>query len=191
MRAMAKLKSILGRMRTVGFLEMLCFLKPVFVCQDLYEATAENWRCDVSLIPDSLTFSRHSSSEPTGITQFDRKLGDGRTLYLTRIAENVVHEGSIFPFVRFPVRFGFPNCPVIGGCFTVPDYRGRQIYPATLRHILSEELNPQTCPRIHILVASDNTASIRGIEKSGFVKVARLSAWRIAGMLFFKRCSPA
>lgn len=54
----------------------------------------------------------------------------------------------------------------IGPCETAPDWRGKGIYPTVLQHILKE--SRATC---YMIVREDNASSIRGIEKSGFLKI--------------------
>jgi len=56
---------------------------------------------------------------------------------------------------------------VIGPCATAPSHRGRGIYPAVLSCICAERRSRGE-RRAFMVVAQDNHASIRGIEKAGF-----------------------
>ena len=53
-------------------------------------------------------------------------------------------------------------------CETASDERGKGYYPMLLRHIRARY------PRkdLHVIVYEDNTASIKGIEKAGFIRYA-------------------
>lgn len=67
-------------------------------------------------------------------------------------------------------KFGFMNRDdyEIGPCFTDPEHRGRGIYPNVLRSICKNTGNKDTV--FYMIVDETNTASIRGIEKAGFVR---------------------
>ena len=56
----------------------------------------------------------------------------------------------------------------LGYCATIPQERGKGFYPLLLKYIIQD--NPQM--DLHMIVATDNDASIKGIEKSGFVRYA-------------------
>jgi len=62
-------------------------------------------------------------------------------------------------------------------CLTLPEYRGRGLYPSALRAI-QRYLGAQGYRRCFICVRDDNLSSIRGIEKSGF---------RLAGATRFRK----
>lgn len=63
--------------------------------------------------------------------------------------------------------------PVIGDCFTVEEYRGKSLYPYTIDK-LCQMLFSEGHEIVYILVAPDNIASIKGIEKAGFIKKCRI-----------------
>lgn len=53
-------------------------------------------------------------------------------------------------------------------CRTEPDERGKGYYPTLLNYIMAQNPN-----KTHVMmVAENNTPSIRGVEKAGFVKYA-------------------
>lgn len=53
----------------------------------------------------------------------------------------------------------------IGPCVTMPEHRGKGYYPYLLDYIV-RIYGPENC---YMMVEEDNTASIRGVEKAGFV----------------------
>jgi GNAT superfamily N-acetyltransferase len=68
-----------------------------------------------------------------------------------------------------------------GNCYlwdfaTLPDWRGRGIYPRLLQAILARE--SMLSERFWIIAASENRASSTGIVKAGFTRIAHLSFQR-------------
>jgi RimJ/RimL family protein N-acetyltransferase len=63
--------------------------------------------------------------------------------------------------------------PMISNCFTFPPHRGQGFYPRMLQAIC-RSLASQGQRRVIITCATDNFASIRGIEKAGFRRVKTL-----------------
>ncbi|MBE6941078.1 MAG: GNAT family N-acetyltransferase [Ruminococcaceae bacterium] len=78
---------------------------------------------------------------------------------------SVMHTSYVVPrCMKFPfLRKGDLE---IGPCATLPEYRGRGIYPAVLRHICKTFANEDTV--FYMIVNDQNIPSIRGIEKAGF-----------------------
>ena len=82
-----------------------------------------------------------------------------------------------------------PNHPVIGEqsafliwrCFTLPDLRGRGLYPLTLRHFCSMLKNQDLFSGSILIECSVfNQSSLRGIRKAGFQyrsKILRFGNW--------------
>ena len=58
--------------------------------------------------------------------------------------------------------------------FTFPEYRGQNLYPALLHRILDHS-RQQGLRRALIFVLSENTASIRGVQKAGFGEFQRVT----------------
>ena len=55
-------------------------------------------------------------------------------------------------------------------CLTLPEFRGKGLYPAALLTIL-RYVKARGCRQCFVCVKDDNTASIRGIEKAGFSRL--------------------
>lgn len=68
--------------------------------------------------------------------------------------------------------------PVIGECSTIPEYKGKSIYPFVINYIATEELKRNNQKEVFIIVNSDNLNSIRGIEKAGFKLHTKIKAKR-------------
>lgn len=73
-------------------------------------------------------------------------------------------------------------------CMTLPQYRGRGIYPTALIKIQTY-LKETGYRRAFICVKDDNTSSIRGIEKSGFSSISRITLVKLMGIQLTKRYS--
>jgi RimJ/RimL family protein N-acetyltransferase len=82
--------------------------------------------------------------------------------------EKLIHRSFIFPrYFRFP--FMAKNDLQIGDTYTNPEYRGKNLATFAIHEILRTYTNKKDDIRkIWYLVAKENTASIRVIEKAGF-----------------------
>lgn len=95
-----------------------------------------------------MTFGRYKK-----IIVFDN---DGTIMHISRIMGKCLK----FPFLA-------KTSVEIGPCVTYPNFRGRGIYPAVLRHIRASGWYKD----YYMFISEDNTSSIRGVEKAGFVKI--------------------
>jgi RimJ/RimL family protein N-acetyltransferase len=137
--------------------------------------------------PDELTIHRFDVDHPSGLREIDANLSAAVSCYAVLDGGRVAHVSYLFTNTRLPGQSGFdPSIPVIGACFTDPNQRGRHLYPRVLSHILYEQVLSGKLPTIYILVAPDNEPSIRGIERAGFTRKARIRGTRIGGILFDK-----
>jgi len=99
------------------------------------------------------------------------------------ITENgvLVHNSFLYEKVHV-LKLLQKKGPVIGSCFTNPDYRGKSIYPFVINYIAKELIEKNKNREVFIIVNSDNVNSMRGIEKAGFEYYASIKAKR---WLFF------
>ena len=67
-----------------------------------------------------------------------------------------------------------PDAQMIGPCHTGDAFRGRGIFPRLLRYVV-KALQEQGLGPFYVFAEASNTASIRGMEKAGFV---RRGIWR-------------
>lgn len=89
---------------------------------------------------------------------------------------------------REPVEIGEVRCIVsprgdeiyLYDAFTFAEYRGQNLYPALLQRIL-ERSRQEGLRRALIFVLSDNTPSIRGVQKAGFRQFQRVTYYNILG----------
>jgi len=71
----------------------------------------------------------------------------------------------------------------IGNCYTHPEFRGKNIYPVVLQHMLMDAA-AKNKKRCFITTIPINLASIRGIEKSGFSFVGKMRMFKLFGKFF-------
>lgn len=88
-------------------------------------------------------------------------------IFYVRINKDIAHTSCVVPKC-FKFTFLRENDYEIGPCFTNPNFRGQGIYPSILSEICHTEGNEKTA--FYMIVSDTNKASIRGIEKVGFIK---------------------
>jgi len=101
------------------------------------------------------------------------------------------HEGKILSYcwaTHEPVEIGEIQCIMaprgdevyLYDAFTFAEYRGQNLYPALLQQVLDYN-RQQGVRRALIFVLSDNTASIRGVQKAGFREFQRVTYQNVLG----------
>jgi ribosomal protein S18 acetylase RimI-like enzyme len=101
------------------------------------------------------------------------------------------HEGKILSYcwaTNEPVEIGEIRCVMaprrdevyLYDAFTFAEHRGQNLYPALLQQALDYN-RQQGVRRALIFVLSDNTASIRGVQKAGFKEFQRVTYRNILG----------
>jgi GNAT superfamily N-acetyltransferase len=88
---------------------------------------------------------------------------------------------EVFPHVKIMADDAF-----IGRCQTHPEFRGKNIYPAVLQHMVRYAV-AKNKKRCFISTSPTITASIKGIEKAGFFFVGKLRRFRLFGKIFNNR----
>jgi len=71
----------------------------------------------------------------------------------------------------------------IASAYTSPEFRGRNIYPVILQHILKCAAK-ENIKRAYITSLTKNTASNRGIEKVGFSRLGKIHGFKLFGKMF-------
>lgn len=102
--------------------------------------------------------------------------GKARVFYVRDEKGNLMHTSYLVPkCFKFP--FMKKNDYEIGPCYTYNDYRGKGIYPEVIRYITQNVGNSETI--FYMVVDSENTPSIRGVLKAGFVHCGSIRKSRI------------
>ncbi len=71
----------------------------------------------------------------------------------------------------------------IASAHTESEFRGQNIYPAVLQHIL-KYVAEKNIRRVYITSSPKNIASVRGIEKAGFSKIGEIHGLKFFGKKF-------
>lgn len=96
-------------------------------------------------------------------------------IYLIRDDEGtLIHSSYVIPkCYKFPfLRGGGYHDIEIGPCVTAAAYRGQGLYPYVLSRILEKELEAND--KAYMIVDDKNIASKRGVQKVGFVCMAKI-----------------
>lgn len=92
--------------------------------------------------------------------------GKARLFYvLDEASGKTAHASYVVPkCFKFP--FLGKNDYAIGPCVTAREFRGRGLYPATLKRVIDSMGTADSV--FYMVVSDDNAPSVRGIEKAGF-----------------------
>ena len=89
--------------------------------------------------------------------------------YVLSSGGEISHTSTVMPKC-FKFRYlGEKDCE-IGPCYTTENFRGKGIYPAVLRYILSD----YKADTFYMTVNENNASSIKGIEKAGFERCGKI-----------------
>lgn len=72
-------------------------------------------------------------------------------------------------------------------CYVTPQYRGKGIYPCMLNYLAGKVFENHAEREVYISAGYNNYASIRGIEKAGFVYWANLTEYGWGGVILIRR----
>lgn len=106
------------------------------------------------------------------------------TKHVLLIQDKIVYRSNTHQRVHIMKCINEYGSQVIGDCFTKKEFRGKSIYPFMLQLVGKEVL--QNSDKVFVLVSPYNKASIRGIEKAGFILKCRISAIRL-GIFYIKK----
>lgn len=103
-----------------------------------------------------------------------------KTKYSITINTICIHKSFLFKKLNI-LKLIHRKGPTIGDCVTIPEYKGKSIYPFVINYIAGEVLKVEK--EVFIIVNTDNKSSIRGIEKAGFKLHSKIQAKRF--LLFY------
>lgn len=120
----------------------------------------------------------------------ERRLGRGERCFLA------LHQGRVVSYCWFSqARVGIeevdltvvvqPDEAYLYDAFTLPQWRGRGLYPALLTRMVREAMEVG-CRRAMIFVVEDNLPSRQGIEKAGFELFQRISHYKLLGFSWYR-----
>ncbi len=113
--------------------------------------------------------------------QIDKQVIDSnKTKFSITVDKICIHKSFLFKKLNI-LRLIHKKGPTIGDCVTIPEFKGKSIYPFVINYIAKEVLKETN--EVFIIVNSDNMSSIRGIEKAGFKLYTKIQAKRF--LLFY------
>jgi hypothetical protein len=173
---------LLRRIQSSDFRELVNAVAPMTI-NDLLYIGEESAELSPHRLPFPLSVKYCSKHCVSGVGSIDARLTPHRSAYVFFRGGEMVHESWVHLDAFTPSQYGFDSrLPVIGQCFTKRAYRGNGIFPAALSYILKDLKNRHITDRVYTLVSPTNNASIRGIEKAGFRRLAHLKGTRLLGL---------
>lgn len=115
------------------------------------------------------------------------KVDNGRRIFKALINDAVINRNYLYKNNLLALQLGYKHLPLIGGCSTDEQFRGRNIYPYMLIQILHWVKANKLARQVLIFVEPGNTPSINGIEKAGFKKLHHVILYRLLGLCIYKR----
>lgn len=138
---------------------------------------------DIDLMVQMLNYLDEATARKRERYLFD----NGGKVFLAFSKGNLVHIAWLFyyPGAReayFQVKLKQAEA-YISSCHTHPEFRGNNIYPAVLQHIVGHAAKEN---RNRCFISSDatNSPSIKGIKKTGFSFVGKMRIFRLFGKTF-------
>ena len=163
------------------------------------------WRGDI--LPSLTTLSSFSIQQSNdrehiaqlnniSLQEFDQRIQNGNRVYLAFIAESLVAYGWVATRSAGVAEIGLaftlpPQNYYLWDFQTLPEWRGRGIYPHFLQAIIRQEMH--LVERFWILFQPGNVAAEHSIQKSGFLFVGELALTegRVSGFTLFNNSERA
>jgi RimJ/RimL family protein N-acetyltransferase len=98
---------------------------------------------------------------------------------------STVSKGGFIMFGRIHISFSGNSDAYVGDCSTLPEFRGRGVYPCALA-TLALTLRSDGCRRLYLYIEAENLASQRAVAKAGFRPLGAFSMRR--GVSGLKTC---
>lgn len=115
--------------------------------------------------------------EDIGYTIKEEIVNDKKKRFFITDKGKTIHQSFLFRKL-FLLKIINKTGPAIGECMTIPEYKGKSIYPFVINHIAREELTKNNQSEVFIIVNTDNASSVKGIEKAGFKCHTKIRAKR-------------
>jgi len=180
------------KLRTHPLRDLAAALMPQRIDMFIYEGNAETLAAvpRIEGAPD-VPVERFDAKHLSGIPEIDEKAVGSREVYVVRIDGRLAHIVVLAWDILLPSLFGFdPQAPVMDRGFTWPEFRGRRLQPMVRRHVTEDVLRRRLYHKVYGTIMTDNLASQRGNARAGMRRLAHLQAYRVGGLMFFKKVLP-
>jgi hypothetical protein len=185
------LRAYWERLRCLSFKRALAALVPRKYDMFLYQGTRETLAA--TPVPSTslpATIEHYGPGDQTGNPEIDDFLVGTREVYVAKVNGVVAHRCVLTFSLHRPQQFGFPEGPLSTLAFTRPEFRGKGLQSVTKRALLEDVLRRGPFDYFYCEVMPDNFASMKGISKGGFRRVARLRGIGFAGFILFRHVLP-
>ena len=157
----------------------------------LYQGTRETLAATPPIstrIP--ITVEHYGPGERAEDPWVDTFLIGSREAYVGRVNGVMAHRGVVTFAFRRAQQFRFPPGACVIEGFTLREYRGLGLQPVVRRLMLEDILNRGGTDYIYAEILPDNVVSMKGIERAGWRRVARLKGIKFAGFMLHRRVLP-
>jgi RimJ/RimL family protein N-acetyltransferase len=186
------LSAVVEKLRTHSLRDLAAALRPQRIDMFIYEGDKETLAAvpRVEGAPD-VPVERFDAKHPSGIPEIDEKAVGSREVYVVRIDGRLAHIVVLAWDILLPSQFGFdPDAPVMDLGFTWPEFRGRRLQPMVRRYVTEDVIRRRLYHKVYGTIMTDNVASQRGNARAGMRRLAHLQAYRIGGLMIFKKVLP-
>ena len=108
-----------------------------------------------------------------------------KRLFFIKNNDQIIHKSFLFSSLHL-LHVLKKKGPAIGDCVTNSNFKGQSIYPYVINFIAHKLLFDEGKQEVFIVVNSNNTSSIKGIEKAHFKLRTSLKATKFLGIYFNK-----
>ena len=188
---MAVIRTYWEHWQALSWKDRLLALVPRKYDMYLYQGTRETLAATPALsTPLPITIEHYRRGDHTGDPLVDRFLIGSREVYVAKVNGVVAHRGVVTFSFRRAQRFGFPPGACLMEAFTLPEYRGLGLHPIVRRFVLEDLFSRGRCDYVYAEIRPGNIPSMKGIEKGGLRRVARLQGIKFAGFVLRRRVLP-
>jgi hypothetical protein len=171
--------------------EVLLSLMPSKYDSHLHQGTHETMAATPPLsTPLPITFEHYGPGEHTGNPEVDELVAGSREVCIAKVNGVIAHRCVLTFALPRTRQFGFPLGPLATLGYTLPKYRGLGLQPVMRRFMLEDVLNRGLSDYFYSEMASDDFASMKGNERGGLRRVARLQGLEFAGFIPHRRVLP-
>jgi hypothetical protein len=171
--------------------EVILALAPRKYDSYLYQGTRETLAATPApSTPLPIAIEHYRPGEHTGNPEIDKLLVGSREVYVARVNGAIAHRNVLTFAIRRAGQFSFPPGPFATLGYTLPENRGKGLQAVMIRFMLEDVLNRGLSDYFYSEMASDNFASMKGNERGGLRRVARLQGIMFVGSILHRRVLP-
>jgi hypothetical protein len=148
-------------------------LLPIKICACAYIARRDAVQNCFQINYEVKIFTKQHKS---GLKKIDIRLNNNKKCYAVFDNGLLVHESWVFKKKLLATQLALRDAHIVGDSYTIPTYQQKGIYTNLLKLIIS-----QSDKDIVIFVSPENIASVKAIERTGFIKLFKFELLRFSG----------